>query len=189
MPCRTCRPWAQPSSSGSGVLASASRVRKNWNRARLVGVGSSCNRPESSAARSRRLKLSVWRSRAMASGRLRLQPLGFFLDLLDLALELLRLRRPAATFSARAAISPRAMPPSTWSTPRRSRPSQRRGDEDDSGGSGRSGALFESCWAAGGNGDGDTAPGGVAGSDGALRQSPGDPCHHLSHRLPPEPWR
>ncbi len=24
---------------------------------------------------------------------------------------------------------------------------------------------------------------------GALRQSPGDQCHHLSHWLPPEPWQ
>ena len=81
------------------------------------------------------------------------------------------------------------MPPSTWSTPRRSRPSQRRGGESDSGGSGRSGALFGGGWAAGGTWDGDTASGGVAVAGGALRQSPRDQCHHLSHRLPPEPCR
>jgi hypothetical protein len=42
--------WAQPYPSISGGLTSAIKVRKNWNRARLVGVGLSWTRPESSAA-------------------------------------------------------------------------------------------------------------------------------------------
>jgi hypothetical protein len=79
------------------------------------------------------------------------------------------------------------MPPSTWSTPRRSRPSQRHEDGVDSGGSGCSRMLFGGCWAAGGDWDGDTAHGGVAVACGALQQSPVDQCHHLSLRLPPEP--
>lgn len=81
------------------------------------------------------------------------------------------------------------MPPSTWSTPRRSRPNQRRGRDGDSGGSGRSGALFGGCWAAGGDWDGDTAPGGVAVVGGDQLKGPGDQCHHLSHRPSPDPWR
>ncbi len=79
------------------------------------------------------------------------------------------------------------MPPSTWSTPRRSRPSQRWDDAVDSGGSGCPRALFGGGWAAGG--DGDTASGGVALAGGALRQGPGDQCHHQSHLPPPRPWR
>ena len=100
--------------------------------------------------------------------------------------------RPARvmwSYEENRAIRPRAMPPRTWSTPRRSRPSQRREDGVDSGGSGRSRMLFGGCWAAGGTWDGDTAPGGVAVAGGALRQSPGDQCHHLSHRPSPNPWR
>ena len=100
--------------------------------------------------------------------------------------------RPARvmwSYEEKRAIRPRAMPPSTWSTPRRSRPNQRRGRDGDSGGSGRSGALFGGCWAAGGDWDGDTAPGGVAVVGGDLLRGPGDQCHHLSHRPSPEPWR
>jgi hypothetical protein len=81
------------------------------------------------------------------------------------------------------------MPPRTWSTPRRSRPSQRHEDGVDSGGSGRSRMLFGGCWAAGGAGEGDTAPGGVAVVGGDLLEAPGDQCHHQSHLPPPRPWR
>ena len=81
----------------------------------------------------------------------------------------------------------RAMPPSTWSTPRRSRPSERRGGDVNSGGSGRSGASSAGGWA--GDVDGDTASGGAALAGGARRQAPGDQCHHQSHLPPPCPWR
>ena len=100
--------------------------------------------------------------------------------------------RPARvmwSYEENRAIRPRAMPPSTWSTPRRSRPSQRHEDGVDSGGSGCSRMLFGGCWAAGGDWDGDTASGGVAVVGGDLLRGPGDQCHHLSHRPSPEPWR
>ena len=41
---------AQHCPSEEGRVMSAIRVRKNWNRARLVEVGSSWTRPENSAA-------------------------------------------------------------------------------------------------------------------------------------------
>ena len=77
------------------------------------------------------------------------------------------------------------MPPSTWSTPRRSRPSQRRGSDFDSGASRGSGASSDGGWA--GDGDGVTASGSVAVAGGPLRQgSPWNECHHLSHLLSPQ---
>jgi hypothetical protein len=79
------------------------------------------------------------------------------------------------------------MPPSTWSTPRRSRPSQRGGDAVDSGGSGCSGTSSGGGWA--GDVDGDTASGGAALAGGARRQAPRNQCHHQSHLPPLRPWR
>jgi hypothetical protein len=77
----------------------------------LLSLGSRRIRAESRADRSWRAWRAVacpWRSAAavagslaIASGRLRLQLLGFFLDQLGFFLEPLRLRRPAATSSAR----------------------------------------------------------------------------------------
>ena len=79
----------------------------------------------------------------------------------------------------------RARPPSTWSTPRWSRPSQLRGSDFDSGGSGCWGASVGDGWLAGG--DGVTASGSVAVAGGALRRgSPWNQCHHLSHLLLPQ---